>query len=667
MLKKRQLGIATKLIVVFGLIILCITGINLVSMNRKIKTEYQLFEQDKLTDGSKRVATLIESKLGDRIKLLQAIARRDEMKKEAIDAHKLDDLMRAEAENTEFKNIFVVNTKGDMKLSSGTIENTSSDPIFQAALEGKATYSEPMIRDTGTIVNLAVPVIGADSKCIGVLIATQEISDFSELVVDDSFTSFMLSKEGAILGHSEEDMLNQDTLEKDKLDSIQAYSEHNKEIQSKMLAGEPGFGEWTLETDGTEQYIGYAPVESTGWSVAIMESQSIMKNSLKKQTEKNVFASLVQLLIGLVCVWFISSFFANGIKLMSKHLNMMSNGDFNTPVDKRLVNSTDEIGVASRSIDAMRVSVANVLQVLQGSAETMNERSNELNEVSAKMEENTRAIASSTNEMAKGVQDQANDLVNILDVIQEFGTRIEDVVQKISSVQTLTQNVNSEVISGNENANQLSHSVELVTKSSGEFKAKFEGLSSNIGQVTNITSLINGIAEQTNLLALNASIEAARAGEAGKGFAVVADEIRNLAEECKKSADEINHLVDGISQETGALIQESDSLNNELGQQIIIINETVNSYGAMTTTIYDMIQNIANINDVVAELGEKKNEIIDRVENATAVGEEITASTEEITVSADYMTASALEVDVTAKNLSEVAKKFEEEMHKFTV
>ncbi len=68
-------------------------------------------------------------------------------------------------------------------------------------------------------------------------------------------------------------------------------------------------------------------------------------------------------------------------------------------------------------------------------------------------------------------------------------------------------------------------------------------LSTQAGQVGNISELVSDFASQTNMLALNASVEAVRAGDYGKGFAVVANEIRKLADQSQQSAEKINSLI----------------------------------------------------------------------------------------------------------------------------
>lgn len=66
--------------------------------------------------------------------------------------------------------------------------------------------------------------------------------------------------------------------------------------------------------------------------------------------------------------------------------------------------------------------------------------------------------------------------------------------------------------------------------------------SRSVEKIQELTVEILNIAGQTNMLALNASIEAARAGEAGRGFAVVAEEIRVLADNSRNTANNIQTI-----------------------------------------------------------------------------------------------------------------------------
>jgi len=128
----------------------------------------------------------------------------------------------------------------------------------------------------------------------------------------------------------------------------------------------------------------------------------------------------------------------------------------------------------------------------------------------------------------------------------------------------------------NASVSQINTMYELINQSTKEIIK----LKDNIGQVSDLSALVNDIAKRTNLLSLNASIEAARAGEKGKGFAVVASEIRELSQDVNASITDMNDVLSTI--QTGAeevsevLIQSSDGIAKEkdnMGQNIGVLEK----------------------------------------------------------------------------------------------
>jgi aerotaxis receptor len=130
--------------------------------------------------------------------------------------------------------------------------------------------------------------------------------------------------------------------------------------------------------------------------------------------------------------------------------------------------------------------------------------------------------------------------------------------------------------------------------------------------------VIDGIAFQTNILALNAAVEAARAGEQGKGFAVVAGEVRNLAQRSAKAASEIKHLV-----ETSASRVQSGS-------------------------------------DHADAAGHTMQEIVDQVQNVTALIAQISGATAEQAIALTQVSTAVEDLDdITHRNAARVAESAE--------
>ena len=231
------------------------------------------------------------------------------------------------------------------------------------------------------------------------------------------------------------------------------------------------------------------------------------------------------------------------------------------------------------------------------------------------LENNTKILTNSSNELALSSVQQASSLEQSSAALEQITSNIKNNNENMNKMMNIADELSEASTIGSSFAFQTSSSMDEINE--------------KVQAINEAISVIDQIAFQTNILSLNAAVEAATAGEAGKGFAVVAQEVRNLANRSADAAREIKKLVESANiksnegkniandmikgyenlslkiVETKDIIENVSQFSKEQEEGIVQINETISRLDAATQKNASTASNIDVLSNEVSKLSHK--------------------------------------------------------------
>ena len=433
---------------------------------------------------------------------------------------------------------------------------------------------------------------------------------------------------------------------------------------------EPKFVQYIFK--GAAKYAAYyvATDEASGQKaivVATVDESEIMA-SQTKLTKTSVIVGVIVLIFAVGIGFIIASFIANPIISITNVVNKTGNLDFtkDTTVDK-LSTRKDETGLMAKAVSSMTGKMVSVVSDIKQQEEDLKKASTNLNGAAAETSSTVEQVEKAISEISDGASSQADETQKATESIILMGNMVEETNAEVSNLSE-TANVMKE--SGDSATVTLSELAEINEKAKQSIDIIYEQTNTtntSANKIREATNLITSIAEETNLLSLNASIEAARAGEQGRGFAVVASQISKLAEQSNESARQIEAIIDSLITDSAKSVETMDEVQKIMEEQSEKVGQTVEMFNQVKEGIDTSITGIANIAEKTKKLDDARVNVVDVVQNLTAIAEENAASTEETSASVTEVTNIVYNISKDANDLDEIAIKLQEQVGLFTI
>lgn len=664
-MKKIALGLQGKITLMIAVLILLVSTIlsatSYISSSDTLIDNIGISLQKRVEENAKTFSKEIRRRAVE----VETISRRKDIM--TMDWEKQKSVLMKEAKELGVERFQVSDKKGKTSIPGGKTFDLSNAPNFKASISGKTVMTSPLNSeaDNKLIIIITTPIKDEHGEIVGVLGSVLDAEIFNKIVEDikvgERGFAFILDENGRKVGHQDIELVKKGESNIEKYKDNEEYKDLI-DIEKKMIKAEKGFSEF--QVDGKNNYIAYSPIPKSKWSMAIVVPKEQVLEPVYDLRKKMILVTIGFILIALITTYFISRRITKPIKELEEHAQKLSRGDLTENI---IISRRDEIGSLAEAFNAMKENIKELVSSVKDSSDHVMDSSKYVTDISKQVSIASEEVARTIEEIAKGATNQAKDTESGSIYIQDMGNIIEENNHYMKELNTTSKQVVELAEEGIEIINGLSAKSYEGKKSIEEIHLNILDTDKSTEDISKASGVIASIAEETNLLALNASIEAARAGDAGKGFAVVANEISKLADQSTKSTKLIDETIEKLQNSSKTSVINIEKLLKQMEDQLNSVKTTENKYNEITKAIKNSMGAISKLNESSENMNMKKKEIIDVMQNLSAIAEENAASTQEASASTEEQSASLEEVSSSSEALLKLSEKLKEEINRFKI
>lgn len=448
------------------------------------------------------------------------------------------------------------------------------------------------------------------------------------------------------------------------------YTQDGAKVIENVLTNGNEYHADKVDVVGTPYYAYYIPLvqEHSSTPIGMVfcgKNQALVEEEIAKVTNSILVVTVLVVVICCIVAIFMSNQIVGAMNKGIHLLDEVSKGNLGVQFEDKYINRKDEIGNMCKYIEKLREELVNIMGGIKQQSGLLFDTSSRLESTAGDANEAVAQVERAIHEIADGATSQADETQKATENVILMGNMVEDTSAQVTELQ---KNAVEMQKSSNEASMILTELNQINQKAISAIDVIYEQTNTTNESALKIreaTALITEIADETNLLSLNASIEAARAGEQGRGFAVVAAQIQKLAEQSNESARQIEEIITSLIQDSTKSVETMDEVREIMEQQSANVQKTESAFSVVKEGIDNSMDGVVFIAEKTKRLDEARVNVVDVVQNLTAIAEENAAGTEETSASATEFGNMVGGIQGETQALKDVANDLEERMKIF--
>ena len=589
---------------------------------------------------------LAKNRLDYHVAVLQGIANRQAIR--SMDWAQQRPALENEIARMKYLGMGIVEPDGQARYSDESSANLSDREYFREALAGRTTFSNVIISKVTNmpVIMAATPVTDHASNVRAVLVARLDANLLSDITDSIKYGqngySYIVDNKGSAIAHANRQLVLEQRNFIEEARTNPDFADVAKML-GRMIKGETGFEQYQFL--GKDRFFGFAPIEGTGWSIAVGGLADEILAPIHDMRWMIGLASLLFFVVGVGVALVIARAVLSPVKACANLLKDISEGEGD--LTKRLpVETNDEIGQLSQHFNNFVSKLQVIITAIAGNARTVASSATELSAVSSQTTQSVRSLSSKTSTVSAAAEEMNSNIASV-------AAGMEQTTSNLSSVAAATEQMTSTIGEIAGNPERASSTTEGAAQEVDSFASVLRQLGEAAQEIGKVTETIAAISSQTNLLALNATIEAARAGEAGRGFAVVANEIKELALKTAEATSDIRERIGGIQSATGSAVSDIDRIVKVIGEvnsivaniaaaieeQSAVTREVANSVAQATEDVQDANSRASEMSTVSRDIAKDIGSVDTVTSDIRTGGEQVHTSAEELSRLAEDLRA----------------------------